>query len=172
MVNLSVPEGPTSLVSSLPLAPAPLRGRGVDIEISMSVTVIVPFIVGVIVVVGRPWVVGKRYLAAPKSDSRTGHATHHDRLQIKSKADMFGAFRPTVAVNVGLLWCVCVCNLRFSTSSEIRNYRKVPWRLSVTRKANVRDRLKKVDAVIEAVRASGVQCTALVCSLTTITSKI
>ncbi|KAI9457755.1 60s ribosomal protein l31 [Lactarius psammicola] len=59
---------------------------------------------------------------------------------------MFGAFRPTVPVNVGLLW-------------------KVPWRLSVTRKANVRDRLKKVDAVIEAVRASGVQCTALTSAL-------
>lgn len=35
-------------------------------------------------------------------------------------------------------------------------------KLSVTRKANVRSRLKKVDAVIEAVRASGVECTALV----------
>jgi hypothetical protein len=46
--------------------------------------------------------------------------------------------------------------------SETRTSRKVPWRLSTTRKANVRDRLKKVDAVIEAVRASGVQCTALV----------
>ncbi|KAI0282575.1 60s ribosomal protein l31 [Russula aff. rugulosa BPL654] len=55
---------------------------------------------------------------------------------------MFGAFRPTAAVSGGLLW-------------------KVPWRLSATRKANVRDRLKKVDAVIEAVRASGVQCTSL-----------
>ena len=58
--------------------------------------------------------------------------------------------------------CVCVVSgsqvcLKFAT------YRKVPWRLSVTRKANVRDRLKKVDAVIEAVRASGVQCSALVC---------
>ena len=35
-------------------------------------------------------------------------------------------------------------------------------KLSVTRKANVRSRLKKVDGVIEAVRASGVECTALV----------
>ena len=75
---------------------------------------------------------------------------------------MFGAFRPTLAVSVGLLWCVHLCALL--RSYEIRNYRKVPWRLSVTRKANVRDRLKKVDAVIEAVRASGVQCAALVCS--------
>lgn len=40
--------------------------------------------------------------------------------------------------------------------------RKTPWKLSVTRKANVRARLKKVDAVIEAVRSSGVQCRALV----------
>ncbi|THU99386.1 mitochondrial 54S ribosomal protein YmL31 [Dendrothele bispora CBS 962.96] len=38
---------------------------------------------------------------------------------------------------------------------------KIPWRLSATRKANARARLKKVDAVIEAVRASGVQCAAL-----------
>ncbi len=43
--------------------------------------------------------------------------------------------------------------------------RKIPWRLSHTRKANARARLKKVDAVIEAVRASGVQCNALVCHL-------
>ncbi|KAI0818865.1 60s ribosomal protein l31 [Irpex lacteus] len=55
---------------------------------------------------------------------------------------MFGAFRPTSIASGGLLW-------------------KVPWKLSPTRKANVRSRLKKVDAVIEAVRASGVQCSAL-----------
>ncbi|EIM90435.1 60s ribosomal protein l31 [Stereum hirsutum FP-91666 SS1] len=55
---------------------------------------------------------------------------------------MFGAFRPTLVAQGGLLW-------------------KSPWKLSVTRKANVRARLKKVDAVIEAVRASGVQCSAL-----------
>ncbi|KZV70463.1 60s ribosomal protein l31 [Peniophora sp. CONT] len=54
----------------------------------------------------------------------------------------FGAFRPTSIASSGLLW-------------------KTPWRLSRTRKANVRDRLKKVDAVIEAVRASGVECGAL-----------
>ena len=41
--------------------------------------------------------------------------------------------------------------------------RKTPWKLSVTRKANARARLKKVDAVIEAVRASGVECASLVC---------
>jgi hypothetical protein len=40
--------------------------------------------------------------------------------------------------------------------------RKTPWKLSPTRKANARARLKKVDAVIEAVRASGVQCGSLV----------
>ena len=34
--------------------------------------------------------------------------------------------------------------------------------MSATRKANQRARLKKVDAVIEAVRASGVECAALV----------
>jgi Mitochondrial ribosomal protein L31 len=60
---------------------------------------------------------------------------------------------------------VRICAL-FCFIIEIPTYRKVPWRLSATRKANVRDRLKKVDAVIEAVRASGVQCASLVCSHT------
>lgn len=55
---------------------------------------------------------------------------------------MFGAFRPTAATWGGLVW-------------------KTPWKLSPTRKANARSRLKKVDAVIEAVRASGVECEAL-----------
>ena len=40
--------------------------------------------------------------------------------------------------------------------------RKTPWKLSRTRKANVRARLKRVDSVIEAVRASGVECKSLV----------
>lgn len=38
---------------------------------------------------------------------------------------------------------------------------KIPWKLSPTRKANARARLKKVDAVIETVQASGVRCNAL-----------
>ncbi|PFH52370.1 hypothetical protein AMATHDRAFT_2107 [Amanita thiersii Skay4041] len=55
---------------------------------------------------------------------------------------MFGAFRPSPVSLSGLLW-------------------KVPWKLSPTRKANQRARLKKVDAVIRAVRESGVKCQAL-----------
>ncbi|KIY51089.1 60s ribosomal protein l31 [Fistulina hepatica ATCC 64428] len=55
---------------------------------------------------------------------------------------MFGAFHPTHARLGGLLW-------------------KVPWKLSVTRKANARQRLKNVDAVIESVRVSGVKLPAL-----------
>ncbi|THH33900.1 hypothetical protein EUX98_g329 [Antrodiella citrinella] len=55
---------------------------------------------------------------------------------------MFGPFRPSAISSVGLLW-------------------KTPWKLSPTRKANARARLKRVDSVIEAVRASGVQCAAL-----------
>ncbi|KIP04764.1 hypothetical protein PHLGIDRAFT_25440 [Phlebiopsis gigantea 11061_1 CR5-6] len=55
---------------------------------------------------------------------------------------MFGAFRPTAVSLGGLLW-------------------KIPWRLSTTRKANVRKRLRAVDSVIEAVRASGVECGSL-----------
>ncbi|KAF9264877.1 mitochondrial 54S ribosomal protein YmL31 [Marasmius fiardii PR-910] len=55
---------------------------------------------------------------------------------------MFGAFRASHINSGGLLW-------------------KTPWKLSATRKANARARLKKVDAVIEAVQASGVKCAAL-----------
>ncbi|KXN82508.1 54S ribosomal protein L31, mitochondrial [Leucoagaricus sp. SymC.cos] len=55
---------------------------------------------------------------------------------------MLGAFRASSVNFSGLLW-------------------KTPWKLSVTRKANARARLKKVDAVIEAVRTSGVRCKAL-----------
>ncbi|KZT11480.1 mitochondrial ribosomal protein L31 [Laetiporus sulphureus 93-53] len=55
---------------------------------------------------------------------------------------MFGAFRPTPISMGGLLW-------------------KIPWKLSPTRKANARTRLKRVDAVIDAVKASGVECEAL-----------
>ncbi|KDN51767.1 hypothetical protein RSAG8_00315, partial [Rhizoctonia solani AG-8 WAC10335] len=57
-------------------------------------------------------------------------------------AKMFGAFRPSSVNLGGLLW-------------------KTPWRLSPTRKTNQRERLKRVDAVIEAVRVSGVECAAL-----------
>lgn len=49
-------------------------------------------------------------------------------------------------------------------SSLLNFHRKTPWKLSPTRKANARARLKKVDSVIEAVRASGVECGALVSS--------
>ncbi|PLW24001.1 hypothetical protein PCANC_04871 [Puccinia coronata f. sp. avenae] len=38
---------------------------------------------------------------------------------------------------------------------------KIPWRLSTTRKANLRKRLREVDSVIHAVKESGVQCDAL-----------
>jgi len=64
-----------------------------------------------------------------------------------------------------------VCRIRRSlmvgppspgSSEKLSRDRKTPWKLSVTRKANARARLKKVDTVIEAVRASGVQCKALV----------
>lgn len=55
---------------------------------------------------------------------------------------MFGAFRPTSFVNGSLLW-------------------KVPYRLSSTRKANLRKRLRRVDDVIAAVAESGVQTRSL-----------
>ncbi|KAG6335877.1 hypothetical protein ID866_3214 [Astraeus odoratus] len=73
-------------------------------------------------------------------DTTTAICTPVQRLA--SNGSMFGVFRPTAVSLSGLLW-------------------KTPWKLSPTRKANVRARLKRVDAVIEAVRASGVQCNAL-----------
>lgn len=75
---------------------------------------------------------------------------------------MFGAFRPTSVSLGGLLWYVmCYCSALF-LSKRLVLCRKTPWKLSVTRKANVRKRLKAVDAVIEAVRVSGVECSSLV----------
>ena len=50
----------------------------------------------------------------------------------------------------------------FLAAHRVYVCRKTPWKLSRTRKANVRARLKRVDSVIEAVRASGVECAALV----------
>ncbi|KAI8089230.1 mitochondrial ribosomal protein L31-domain-containing protein [Halteromyces radiatus] len=55
---------------------------------------------------------------------------------------MFGAFRPSFVAQSGLLW-------------------KNPFRMSATRKANVRKRLREVDQVIATVEASGVRCKAL-----------
>ncbi|KAJ2080942.1 hypothetical protein H4R24_002695 [Coemansia sp. RSA 988] len=50
-----------------------------------------------------------------------------------------GAFRPTLAAFGGRAW-------------------RIPWRMSKTRKANVRKRLREVDGVIDTLMASGVQC--------------
>ncbi|KAG2227309.1 hypothetical protein INT45_004264 [Circinella minor] len=55
---------------------------------------------------------------------------------------MFGAFRQSLVAQGGLLW-------------------KNPFRMSGTRKANVRKRLKAVDEVIATVAESGVRCKAL-----------
>jgi hypothetical protein len=83
---------------------------------------------------------------------------------------MLGAFRSSSICSVGLLWSVDI--MKYSLNVDIHTkvfffVRKTPWRLSVTRKANARKRLKQVDSVIEAVRASGIQCGALVCALCT-----
>ncbi|ODN73307.1 hypothetical protein L202_07854 [Cryptococcus amylolentus CBS 6039] len=59
---------------------------------------------------------------------------------------MFGALRPTSLVSSGLLW-------------------KNPWRLSATRKANQRKRLRRVDDVISMVSESGVVTKSLVKAL-------
>jgi hypothetical protein len=58
-----------------------------------------------------------------------------------------------------------VSKLRLLAFIKLKSVRKSPWKLSPTRKANQRKRLKQVDAVIETVRQSGVECGALVGSL-------
>merc|ERR1712093_795364 len=55
---------------------------------------------------------------------------------------MFGAFKASSVCSGVLLW-------------------KSPWRMSATRKANVRKRLKAVDSVIEVLRSTGIQTAAL-----------
>ncbi|WVO18536.1 hypothetical protein L204_106255 [Cryptococcus depauperatus] len=55
---------------------------------------------------------------------------------------MFGAFKPSSIVSGGLLW-------------------KNPWRLSPTRKANQRKRLKNVDEVITMIADSGISTRSL-----------
>ena len=76
--------------------------------------------------------------------------------------DMFGPFHASRVNLGGLLWYV-LPHFEFLCSAHLELYRKTPWKMSVTRKANQRKRLKMVDEVIETVRASGVKCAALVC---------
>ena len=77
---------------------------------------------------------------------------------------MFGPFHASRVSLGGLLWYVLLYS-GFLCSSHLELYRKTPWKMSVTRKANQRKRLKMVDEVIETVRASGVKCAALVCQV-------
>jgi len=59
-----------------------------------------------------------------------------------------------------------VCSMsKYGSTGDETTYRKIPWRMSKSRKANQRKRLKLVDSVIETVRASGVKCNALVSAL-------
>ncbi|KAI8052555.1 mitochondrial ribosomal protein L31-domain-containing protein [Syncephalis plumigaleata] len=55
---------------------------------------------------------------------------------------MFGAFHGSLVARGGLLW-------------------KIPYRMSQTRKANLRKRLRAVDDVIRVLSETGVQCKAL-----------
>ncbi|RKP22547.1 mitochondrial ribosomal protein L31-domain-containing protein [Syncephalis pseudoplumigaleata] len=55
---------------------------------------------------------------------------------------MLGAFRASLVAHGGLLW-------------------QTPYRMSQTRKANVRKRLQAVDEVIRVLSETGVQCKAL-----------
>ena len=75
---------------------------------------------------------------------------------------MFGPFHASRVNLGGLLWYMSLVS-GFLCSAHLELYRKTPWKMSVTRKANQRKRLKMVDEVIETVRASGVKCAALVC---------
>lgn len=82
-----------------------------------------------------------------------------------TSSTMIGAFRASHVSFSGLLWYVVFTYTHIALLMLI--HRKTPWKLSVTRKANQRKRLKRVDSVIEAVRASGVQCAALVRQIST-----
>ena len=75
---------------------------------------------------------------------------------------MFGPFHASRVNLGGLLWYISLYS-GVLCSAHLGLYRKTPWKMSVTRKANQRKRLKMVDEVIETVRASGVKCAALVC---------
>lgn len=55
---------------------------------------------------------------------------------------MFGAFRSTPVCSGGLVW-------------------KTPWRMSRTRKANHRERLRAVDSVIAELQATGLKTASL-----------
>lgn len=68
-----------------------------------------------------------------------------------------------VPPDVRCIWRSLMVSLpSLGSPKKLSSRRKTPWKLSITRKANARARLKKVDAVIETVRASGIQCKALV----------
>lgn len=78
---------------------------------------------------------------------------------------------PTHFRRIGRLALVCLHAVP-TTHPYSPSTRKTPWKLSPTRKANARSRLKKVDAVIEAVRSSGVECAALVCFTGSLASRV
>jgi hypothetical protein len=94
--------------------------------------------------------------------------------------NMFGAFRPTAPTNVGLLWSVkspfepllarrlavpppeLLITSPLLLTQMCSPCRKMPWRMSKTRKMRQRLRLKAVDDVISTLRATGVQTQSLV----------
>lgn len=77
---------------------------------------------------------------------------------------MFGAFRATSVLGSGLLWSVLPAIRPLKGNKECADsftHRKSPFRLSPTRKANLRKRLRRVDDVIAAVAESGVETRSL-----------
>lgn len=71
--------------------------------------------------------------------------------------------RPALPQQLASNWSLYSPRLSFHATGIVSGgrLRKIPWRLSRTRKANLRKRLREVDSVIEAVKESGVKCHAL-----------
>lgn len=90
VANLSVPVDAESLDEPFPLTLTPLRGGGVEDAMSMAA----PFIV----VMGKTLAVGNSVWRDLKSARCLSLPPLED--------SMLGAFRPTAAVSVGLLWFV------------------------------------------------------------------
>ncbi|KAH9465867.1 hypothetical protein Pst134EA_013728 [Puccinia striiformis f. sp. tritici] len=71
--------------------------------------------------------------------------------------------RPSVPqlISSSLIFPSARSNFHSSSVASGGRLSKIPWRLSETRKANLKKRLREVDSVIQAVKDSGVKCHAL-----------
>lgn len=88
-----------------------------------------------------------------KSSTETIQSSNvHPRFQ-RQTADMFGAFRPTSSLSIGVLWYLHSHPL-YHCQPNLLSDRKIPWRLSRPQKARQRKRLRAVDAVVATIDAA------------------